>query len=95
MVDADQKKRDGKKKITEAEINVIHGEVEKHFSLLNDKFSTAKEIGKFGQKSAGVSAVGVAQRTPKNRRGNTKKEAKKVYSLVRKEQRQTGGGPEI
>jgi hypothetical protein len=34
-------------------MNVIHGEVEKHFSLLNDKFSTAKEIGKFGQKSAG------------------------------------------
>ena len=53
MVDADQKKRDRKKKITEAEMNVIHGEVEKHFSLLNDKFSTAKEIGKFGQKSAG------------------------------------------
>jgi hypothetical protein len=37
MVDADQKKRDRKKKITEAEMNVIHGEVEKHFSLLNDK----------------------------------------------------------
>jgi hypothetical protein len=42
-----------------------------------------------------VSAVGVAQRTPKDRRGNTKKEAKKVYSLARKEQRQTGDGPEI
>ena len=27
--------------------------------------------------------------------GEHKKEAKKVYSLARKEQRQTGGGPEI
>ena len=45
-----------------------------------------------------VSALGVAQRTPKeckDKWGNTKKEAKKVYSLARKEQRQTGGGPEI
>ena len=45
-----------------------------------------------------VSALGVAQITPKERKdkwGNTKKEAKKVYSLARKEQRQTGGGPEI
>jgi hypothetical protein len=52
MVDVDQKKRDRKKKFTEAEINVIHDGVEKHFSLLNDKFSTAKEIEKCGQKSA-------------------------------------------
>ena len=45
-----------------------------------------------------VSAVGVAQRTPKGCKDkwrNTKKEAKKVYSLARKDQRQTGGGPEI
>ena len=37
MVDTNQKK-----KITEAEINVIQDEVEKKKSLLNDKFSTAK-----------------------------------------------------
>jgi hypothetical protein len=40
-----------------------------------------------------VSALGVAQRTPKeckDKWGNTKKESKKVYSLARKEQRQTG-----
>ena len=47
-----------------------------------------------------VSALGVAQRTPKewkDKWGNTnkEKEAKKVYSLARKEQRQTGGVPEI
>jgi hypothetical protein len=45
-----------------------------------------------------VSALGVAQRTPKeckDKWGNTNKEAKQVYSLARKEQRQTGGGPEI
>jgi hypothetical protein len=40
-----------------------------------------------------VSALGVAQRTPKeckDKWGNTKKGSKKVYSLARKEQRQTG-----
>jgi hypothetical protein len=42
MVDTDQKKRDRKTNFTEAEINVIQDEVEKHFSFLNDKFSTAK-----------------------------------------------------
>ena len=36
------KKRDRKKYFTEAEINAIQDEVQKHFSLLNDKFSTAK-----------------------------------------------------
>lgn len=102
MADTDQKKRDRKRNFTEPEINVIQDEVEKKFSLLNDKFSTAKANQKklevWSNISRMVSALGVAQRTPKeckDKWGNTKKEAKKVYSLARKEQRQTGGGPEI
>jgi hypothetical protein len=70
--------------------------------LLNDKFSTEKanqmKLEVWSKISRMVSALGVAQITPKERKdkwGNTKKEAKKVYSLARKEQRQTGGGPEI
>jgi hypothetical protein len=41
MADTDQKKRDRKRNFTEPEINVIQDEVEKKFSLLNDKFSTS------------------------------------------------------
>ena len=92
MADTDQKKRDRKRNFTE--INVIQDEVEKKFSLLNDKFSTAKANQKklevWSNISRMVSALGVAQRTPKeckDKWGNTKKEAKKVYSLARKEQR--------
>ena len=104
MADTDQKKRDRKRNFTEPEnqINVIQDEVEKKFSLLNDKFSTAKANQKklevWSNISRMVSALRVAQRTPKeckDKWGNTKKQAKKVYSLARKEQRQTGGGPDI
>jgi len=85
MVDADQKKRDRKKNFTEAEINVIQDEVEKHFSLLNDKFSTAKANQKklevWSKISRMVSALGVAQRTPKeckDKWGNTKRLRKSI-----------------
>ena len=84
MVDADQRKRDRKKKITEVEINVIQDEVEKHFSLLNNKFSTAKanqnKLKVWSKISRMVSALGVAQITPKeckDKWGNTKKRLRK------------------
>jgi hypothetical protein len=44
MADTDQKKRDRKRNFTEPEINVIQDKVEKNFSLLNDKFSTSKDM---------------------------------------------------
>ena len=79
------KRKDTKKKFTEAEIiNVIHDEVEKHLSLLNDKFSTAKANQKklelWSKISRMVSALGVAQRTLKeckDKRRNTKKRLRK------------------
>jgi hypothetical protein len=80
MADTDQKKRDRKRNFTEPEINVIQDEVEKIFSLLNDKFSTAKANQKklevWSNISRMVSALRVAQRTPKeckDKWGNTKK----------------------
>jgi hypothetical protein len=61
--------RDRKRNFTEPEINVIQDEVEKKFSLLNDKFSTSKANQKklevWTNISRMVSALGVAQRTPK------------------------------
>ena len=69
MADTDQKKRDRKRNFTEPEINVIQDGVEKNFSLLNDKFSTSKANQKklevWTNISRMVSALGVAQRTPK------------------------------
>ena len=79
MVDTNQKKT-----ITETEINAIQDEVEKKKSLLNDTFSTEKANQKklevWYKISRMVSALGVAQRTPKkckDKWGNTKKRLRK------------------
>ena len=84
MADTDQKKRDRKKNFTEAEINVIQDEVEKHFSLLNDKTTSKanqKKLEVWSTISRMVSALGVAQRTPKeckDKWGNTKRLRKSI-----------------
>jgi hypothetical protein len=58
---------------------------------IKDVFTYTSLLEVWSNISRMVSALGVAQRTPKeckDKWGNTKKEAKKVYSLARKEQRQ-------
>ena len=91
MADTDQKKRDRKRNFTEPEINVIQDEVEKFFSLLNDKFSTAnanqKKLEVWSNISRMVSALGVAQRTPKECKDkwrNTKKRGQESLLLSQK-----------
>ena len=91
MADTDQKKRDRKRNFTEPEINVIQDEVEKNFSLLNDKFSTSKANQKklevWTNISRMVSALGVAQRTPKeckDKWGNTKKRSQESLLFSQK-----------
>ncbi|CAC5369220.1 unnamed protein product [Mytilus coruscus] len=75
----------------ESQISVLQDEVEKNYAIINDKFSTAvsnkKKSAIWNKISMMVSALGVAHRSAKECRdkwGNTKKEAKKVFSVTKK-----------
>ncbi|CAC5402674.1 unnamed protein product [Mytilus coruscus] len=98
---AAKKPRERKPNFSEAEISVLQDEVEKNYAIINDKFSTAvsnkKKSAIWNKISMMVSALGVAHRSAKECRdkwSNTKKEAKKVFSVTKKDHARTGGGPQ-
>lgn len=93
--------RDRKPNFSQDEVNLMQDEVEKNYATINDKFSGSvsniKKAAVWIRISQKVSALGVANRTAKDCKdkwGNTKKEAKKAFTLAQKSNRQTGGGPE-
>ncbi|VDI37419.1 Hypothetical predicted protein [Mytilus galloprovincialis] len=80
--------RDRKPNFTQEEVNVIQDQVQKKIT---------KKIAVWSRISILVSALGVANRSPKDCKdkwANTKKVAKKVFNNRNKEQRATGGGPQ-
>ncbi|CAG2192422.1 unnamed protein product [Mytilus edulis] len=75
-----------------AEINVLQDEVEKNYAVINDKFGSAvtnkRKTAVWGRISMMVSSLGVAHRSAKeckDKWGNTKKEAKKIFSVKKRD----------
>ncbi|XP_052064421.1 uncharacterized protein LOC127704421 [Mytilus californianus] len=96
-----KKQRDRKPNFTQEEVNVIQDQVQKNYKVLNEKFgdgvTNSRKTAVWSRISILVSALGVANRSTKDCKdkwANTKKEAKKVFSQLNKEQRATGGGPQ-
>ncbi|CAG2249535.1 unnamed protein product [Mytilus edulis] len=90
-----------KPNFSEAEINVLQDEVEKNYAVINDKFGSAvtnkRKTAVWGRISMMVSSLGVAHRSAKeckDKWGNTKKEAKKIFSVKKRDHGKTGGGPQ-
>ncbi|CAG2232253.1 unnamed protein product [Mytilus edulis] len=93
--------RDRKPNFTQEEVNVIQDQVQKNYKVINEKFgdgiTNSRKIAVWSRISILVSALGVANRSPKDCKdkwANTKKVAKKVFNNRNKEQRATGGGPQ-
>lgn len=96
-----KKTRERKPNFSEAEINLLQDEVEKNYAVINDKFGSAltnkRKTAVWGRISMMVSSLGVAHRSAKeckDKWGNTKKEAKKIFSVNKRDQGKTGGGPQ-
>ncbi|CAG2198508.1 unnamed protein product [Mytilus edulis] len=96
-----KKPRERKPNFSEAEINVLQDEVEKNYAVINDKFGSAvtnkRKTAVWGRISMMVSSLGVAHRSAKeckDKWGNTKKEAKKIFSVKKRDHGKTGGGPQ-
>ncbi|CAG2220927.1 unnamed protein product [Mytilus edulis] len=90
-----------KPNFTQEEVNVIQDQVQKNYKVINEKFgdgiTNSRKIAVWSRISILVSALGVANRSPKDCKdkwANTKKVAKKVFNNRNKEQRATGGGPQ-
>ncbi|VDI15511.1 Hypothetical predicted protein [Mytilus galloprovincialis] len=95
------KTRERKPNFSEAEINLLQDEVEKNYAVINDKFGSSltnkRKTAVWGRISMMVSSLGVAHRSAKeckDKWGNTKKEAKKIFSVNKRDQGKTGGGPQ-
>ncbi|CAC5364573.1 unnamed protein product [Mytilus coruscus] len=91
-----KKQRDRKPNFIQEEVNVIQDQVQKNYKVLNEKFgdgvTNSRKTAVWSRISILVSALGVANRSTKDCKdkwANTKKEAKKVYSKLNKEQRAT------
>ncbi|XP_052086591.1 uncharacterized protein LOC127723914 [Mytilus californianus] len=96
-----KKTRERKPNFSEAEISVLQDEVEKNFAVINDKFGSAvsnkRKTAVWAKISMMVSSLGVAHRSAKeckDKWGNTKKEAKKMFSVKKRDHVKTGGGPQ-
>ncbi|XP_063443254.1 uncharacterized protein LOC134723623 [Mytilus trossulus] len=96
-----KKTRERKPNFSEAEINLLQDEVEKNYAVINDKFGSSftnkRKTAVWGRISMMVSSLGVAHRSVKeckDKWGNTKKEAKKIFSVSKRDQGKTGGGPQ-
>ncbi|VDI27025.1 Hypothetical predicted protein [Mytilus galloprovincialis] len=83
------------------EINVLQDEVEKNYAVINDKFGSAvtnkRKTAVWGSISIMVSFLGVVHRSAKeckDKWANTKKEAKKIFSVKKRDYGKTGGGPQ-
>ncbi|XP_063416487.1 uncharacterized protein LOC134698128 [Mytilus trossulus] len=93
--------RDRKPNFSQEEVNVIQDQVQKNYKVIHEKFgdgiTNSRKTAVWSRISILVSALGVANRSPKDCKdkwANTKKEAKKVFNNRNKEQRATGGGPQ-
>ncbi|XP_071148005.1 myb-related transcription factor, partner of profilin-like [Mytilus edulis] len=96
-----KKTRERKPNFSETEINLLQDEVEKNYAVINDKFGSSltnkRKTAVWGRISMMVSSLGVAHRSAKeckDKWGNTKKEAKKIFSVNKRDQGKTGGGPQ-
>ncbi|VDI61086.1 Hypothetical predicted protein [Mytilus galloprovincialis] len=96
-----KKIRERKPNFSEAEINLLQDEVEKNYAVINDKFGSAvtnkRKTAVWGRNSMMVSSLCVAHRSAKeckDKWGNTKKEAKKIFSVKKRDHGKTGGGPQ-
>ncbi|CAG2254398.1 unnamed protein product [Mytilus edulis] len=79
--------RDRKPNFTQEEVNVIQDQVQKNYKVINEKFgdgiTNSRKIAVWSRISILVSALGVANRSPKDCKdkwANTKKVAKKVFN---------------
>ncbi|CAC5407308.1 unnamed protein product [Mytilus coruscus] len=96
-----KKTRERKPNFSEAEISVIQDEVEKNYAVINDKFSSSvsnkMKTAVWTKISMKVSSLGVAHRSAKeckDKWGNTKKEAKQIFSVKKRDHAKIGGGPQ-
>ncbi|VDI83367.1 Hypothetical predicted protein [Mytilus galloprovincialis] len=96
------KKNKGKKaEFLGREINVLQDEVEKNYAVINDKFGSAvtnkRKTAVWERISMMVPSLGVAHRSAKKCKDNVgqhKKEAKKIFSVKKRDHGKTGGGPQ-